>query len=77
MDYKKRKKQWQREINEGKQRYKENTGLEYDYYGEIGRRESMKAPKEKKLSINRLIRIILIIIFILLKLQQKFNIFKL
>ncbi len=77
MNYKKRKKQWQEEIKKGKERYEENMGVEYDYYGEISRRDSMKAPKEKMFSINKLIKIILIIILILLKLQQKFNIFKL
>lgn len=73
--YKKRKEKWQNEINEGKKRYHENTGLEYDYYGEVSRRESMKAPKEKIFSINNLVKIILIIIIILIKLQNKFNIF--
>ncbi len=72
MNYKKRKKKWQKEINEGKKDYEEKTGLEYDYYGEVSRRESMKAPKETKISFSKLIRVILFIIYIILYISLKF-----
>ncbi len=71
MDYKRRKKKWQKEINGAIKGYEEKTGVKYDdYYKKIERNVSYK--QRKTINFNKLIRIILFIIYIILYISLKF-----
>lgn len=71
MNYKKRKRKWQKEVNEAIQDYEEKSGVKYDYYGEVSRRQSMKSPKVKSdFNYNKIIRFILFIIYLTYQLKS-------
>ena len=53
----KRKKQWERELQEGIEEYEKNTNQEYDRYGKIQRYKNVKFKKE--INWNKIIRYIL------------------
>lgn len=71
MNYKKRRNTWQKEVNEGIKDYEKKTGVKYDYYGEVSRRESMKTPKEKSsINYSKIIRFMLFIFYVVYQLKS-------
>jgi len=71
MNDKKRKSKWQKDINEAIKDYEEKSGVRYDYYGNISRRQSMKSPKVKLVfNYSNIIRLILFIIYLTYQLKS-------
>ncbi len=71
MNYKTRKKKWQKEIDGVIKEYEEKTGVKYDdYYKKIEKNVSYK--ERKTINFNKLIRVILFITYIILYISLKF-----
>lgn len=54
-----RKKEWKKQVDDGKQKYENEMNMVYDYYGELNRRHHIKSTKGLWYWIRLIIRFVL------------------